>query len=249
VPRRARAAPATRDATSRQMALLGESSGEGDLRERSTGQQQELLRLGDARPELPLVWRDACRGLERTAELRLGQPNQRREVAEEHCLREVLHDVLGDPAELRWGQPSFRTLGAPRGHPQEVDLHAQSVRLSMYRLLYASGASHSAARHLASERSRSLENTRGAGIESCSPIASETTEVCNSCWRPARPGQQTRSAAEAVLVDPQRADLRFERRTRHAQTSGSSRWTEYATTSDAQRLLDGRFLVGGDRIG
>jgi len=48
------------------------------------------------------------------------------------------------------------------------------------------------------------------------------------------------SWSEAALVDPQRADTGFERRSRYAQSGGRPRRAEHLSAARAQRLLDDR---------
>src|SRR6266478_5472047 len=56
-----------------------------------------------------------------------------------------------------------------------------------------------------------------------------------------------RERAKMALVDPERADLRFKRGTRNAESGRCSSGPEYAPAAYAQRILDDRLLLRGER--
>src|SRR5262249_1854714 len=57
------------------------------------------------------------------------------------------------------------------------------------------------------------------------------------------------SRAKTILVDFQCANLRFKRRARDAKASRSPRWPKHAPATLAQRALNHRFFLCGERPG
>src|SRR5262245_41981162 len=55
------------------------------------------------------------------------------------------------------------------------------------------------------------------------------------------------SLSKAALIDPQRTDLRLERRARNSEPLRRTRWAEHPPTTSFQRGLDDRFLLSGER--
>src|SRR5215470_6779754 len=55
--------------------------------------------------------------------------------------------------------------------------------------------------------------------------------------------------SKAAFIDSQRADFRFERRARNAESRGRARGPEHASAARPQRLLDDRLLVTRERAG
>src|SRR5260221_12135531 len=70
--------------------------------------------------------RDPRRRLERSPELGLREARERSELAEPHCLGEVVEDVLCGPTELPRRQARAPRRGVPGAEAQEVDARGES---------------------------------------------------------------------------------------------------------------------------
>src|SRR5260370_41596986 len=68
-------------------------------------------------------------------------------------------------------------------------------------------------------------------------------------WTMSRQGCLLRPGAKATLVDFQRANPRFKRRTRNPEAGRCSLGSEYAPAACAPRILDDSLLVRGERAG
>src|SRR5262249_51195841 len=79
-----------------EVTLFRKPRDECDLGEIHCVREEQLLRLGDARIELPAMGAYSRRHFERSAELGLRQARERREIAESNGVAEVVENVLGD---------------------------------------------------------------------------------------------------------------------------------------------------------